>query len=83
MQHLLQENYYLKQRIMELERENQHIKLMLAAKTLYIENVNFTFDKINIDTLSGSLQIGLTHGAEHMDSPIRLPSLEDGSTLKI
>lgn len=83
MQHLLQENYYLKQRIMELERENQHIKLMLAAKTLYIENVNFKFDKINIDTLSGSLQIGLTHGAENTDSPIRLPNLEDGSTLKI
>lgn len=83
MQHLLQENYFLKQRIAQLERENQYIKLMLAAKTLYIENVNFHFDDINIDTLSGTLQIGLTHNADENASPIKLPHLPKGQTLKI
>lgn len=84
MQHLLQENFYLRQRIAELERENQYIKLMLAAKTLYIEKVNFKFENISIENLSGSLQIGLAHQAESTnDSPIHLPNLQNGSTMRI
>jgi len=82
MNHLLQENYYLRQRVLELERENQHIRLMLAAKTLMIDTVNFKFDSINIDTLSGSLQIGVTHQAQP-PAPITLPRLTDGPRLKI
>ena len=84
MHPLQQENFYLRQRIMELERENQHIRLMLAAKTLIIEKINFKFDKINIDTLSGALAIGMTHQAEQVnDSNIHLPSLKGSPTFRI
>jgi hypothetical protein len=80
---LVQENFYLRQRIAELERENQHIRLMLAAKTLVIENVNFTFDKIKIENLTGSLQIGVHHNADACDAPIRLPQIDKGPIFRI
>ena len=78
MHPLQQENYYLRQRILELEREIQHIRLMLAAKTLIVENIEIKLDKVKIDNLSGALSIGLTHQAEQLnDSSIHLPSLKD------
>ena len=83
MHPLLQENYYLRQRVAELEREIQHIRLMLAAKTLIIENVEFRFDKINIDSLSGALSIGMTHQAEQVNPPIHLPSLAQRPQMRI
>jgi hypothetical protein len=83
MHPVLQENYYLRQRVAELEREIQHIRLMLAAKTLIIENVELRFDKINIDSLSGSLQIGMTHQAEQVNPPVHLPTLTRGPNLRI
>ena len=83
VQLLLQDNYYLRRRVAELERELQHVRLMLAAKTLIIDKVEFKFDKINIDTLSGSLQIGMTHGAEQVNPPVHLPSLQERPTFRI
>jgi hypothetical protein len=84
MHHLLQENYYLRQRVAELERENQHIRLMLAAKTLIIDKIEFNFDKIKIDNLSGSLQIGLAHQAESLNpQSIHLPDLQKGPRFRI
>ncbi|WP_157722126.1 spore germination protein GerPC [Tumebacillus avium] len=83
MQHLLQENYYLRRRVEELERENQHIRLMLAAKTLVIDKVEFNFDKIKIDNLSGALQIGMTHSAEVNSSSVNLPKLTQGPIFRV
>lgn len=78
MHPLQQENYYLRQRVFELEREIQHIRLMLAAKTLIVENIEIRLDKIKIDNLSGALQIGLTHQVEQInDNSIHLPSLKE------
>ncbi|MFD2169116.1 spore germination protein GerPC [Tumebacillus lipolyticus] len=84
MHPLLQENDYLRRRVAELERENLHIRLMLAAKTLVIDKVEFNFDKIRIDNLNGALQIGLSHQAEAINAPaIDLPHLQRGSALRI
>jgi hypothetical protein len=83
---LVQENYYLRRRVEELERENQHIRLMLAAKTLMINKIEFNFDKIQIETLSGSLQIGMTHSAqtgEGGEGCVRLPHLPERPILEI
>ncbi|TCP54682.1 spore germination protein GerPC [Tumebacillus sp. BK434] len=83
MHHLLQENYYLRRRVEELERENQHIRLMLAAKTLVIDKIEFNFDKIRIDNLSGALQIGMTHSAEVNSNTTHLPSLSKGPVFRV
>lgn len=83
MQHLLQENYYLRRRVEELERENQHIRLMLAAKTLVIDKIEFNFDKIKIDSLNGALQIGMTHSAEVNSSAVNLPKLTQGPIFRV
>jgi len=82
MHHLLQENFYLRQRIQELERENQYIRLMLSAKTLLIENVHFNLDNISIENLSGSLQIGIAHHAQEA-SPVCLPRLKEPPSFRI
>ena len=84
MHPLVQENFYLRQRLAELERENQRIQLLLAAKTLIIDKIEFNFDKINIDNLTGALQIGVTHQAEEPESAcVYLPRLQDGPNVQI
>ncbi|PWK15921.1 spore germination protein GerPC [Tumebacillus permanentifrigoris] len=83
---LVQENYYLRRRVAELERENQHIRLMLAAKTLIINKVEFNLDNIDIDTLSGSLQIGITHQAQtegSREGTVSLPHLPERPIMEI
>lgn len=80
---LLQDNFYLRRRVAELERELQHVQLMLAAKTLIIDRVELKFDKINIDNLSGSLQIGMSHQADQLNPPIHLPSLQERPAFRI
>ncbi len=83
MHPLVQENFYLRQRLAELERENQRIQLLLAAKTLIIDKIEFNFDKINIDHLTGALQIGVAHQAEEQGSHVHLPRLQDGPHVQI
>ncbi|HEU4963090.1 MAG TPA: spore germination protein GerPC [Bacilli bacterium] len=77
MHELMRENYYLRQRLLELERENQRINLLLAAKTLVINKIEFKFDKVDIENLDGVVQIGLTHQADSLNSPTQLPKLKD------
>lgn len=84
MHPLVQENFYLRQRLAELERENQRIQLLLAAKTLIIDKIEFNFDKINIDNLAGSLQIGVAHQADELNpSSVQLPSLHNRPGVQI
>lgn len=84
MHPLVQENFYLRQRLAELERENQRIRLMLAAKTLIIDKIEFNVDKIDIDNLTGALQIGVTHQADEFNPPSScLPRLQDGPNVRI
>lgn len=85
LQELMRENYYLRQRILELERENQRINLMLAAKTLVINKIEFKLDNIDIETLNGVLQIGLSHQAEsvNVSDKEQLPKLKDGPSMGV
>lgn len=84
---LVHENYYLQRRVAELERENQHIRLMLAAKTLLINKIELNLENIQIETLSGSLQIGLSHqaevGAGGGNGSVPLPHLQQRPVLEI
>ncbi|ASS74836.1 hypothetical protein CIG75_07490 [Tumebacillus algifaecis] len=83
MEQLLQENFYLRRRVEELERENQQIRLMLAAKTLLVDKIEFNFDRIRIENLSGALQIGLTHQADVNPQTVNLPQLTKGPIFRI
>lgn len=84
---LVQENYYLRQRVQELEREVQHIRLMLAAKTLMINNLEIKIDSIALDQFSGTFQIGVTHSAtsheEAESGCVKLPHLPERPIVEI
>jgi hypothetical protein len=83
---LVQENYYLQRRVQELEREIQHIRLMLAAKTLMIGKLEVKLENIQIETLSGTLTVGVTHSAEtdeSKDGCVHLPHLPKRPIMEI
>ncbi|KEO85071.1 hypothetical protein [Tumebacillus flagellatus] len=84
---LVQENYYLRQRVQELEREVQHIRLMLAAKTLMIGKLEIRVDSINLDQFSGTFQIGVSHSADLNEGEnsgcVKLPHLPERPVMEI
>lgn len=72
----------LEQDIMRLKKENKEIKEQLAEiQPLKIERVEYKIQELQVETLSGTLNVGLTaHGSEKSIEQLINQMNQEGST---